>query len=131
VENAKDIGHGMTVAAVDDDPVIQELIRTTFTAIGAQVAAFSDGKDFLDMVKAGKAFDLIMLDLIMPQMGGFPVLAALQGLGVDTPVIVLSAVSQREAIVKAFQAGVKSYLVKPLQPAAIIKKAAEILRANF
>ncbi|HRZ66097.1 MAG TPA: hypothetical protein P5133_14290 [Spirochaetia bacterium] len=45
--------------------------------------------------------------------------------------IVLSAVSQREAVVRAFQAGVKSYLIKPLKPDQILRKTLEILKANF
>lgn len=131
VEDAHEIGKGLRIAVVDDDPVICELARTTFSSINAGVRDFGDGQAFLDALKAGEDFDLILLDLVMPRLGGFPVLAALQELGVDIPVIVLSAISQRDAIVKAFQAGVKSYLIKPLKPAALIKKAAETLRANF
>ncbi len=131
VDEASEAGKGMLIAIVDDDPVIQELIKTTFKAINADVQGFDNGKDFLDTLRGGKGFDLIFLDLVMPKLGGFPVLSSLQALDIDTPVIILSAISQREAIVKAFQAGVKSYLIKPLKPAAVIKKAAEILRANF
>jgi DNA-binding response OmpR family regulator len=73
----------------------------------------------------------VFLDLVMQNVGGFAVLSSLQAWDMDFPVIVLSAISQREAIVKAFQAGVKSYLIKPLKPSQVMKKAAEILRANF
>jgi CheY-like chemotaxis protein len=131
VEDAHEIGRGIHIAVVDDDPVICELAKTTFTSINAAVKEFRDGQAFLDALKAGDAFDLILLDLVMPKLGGFPVLDSLQEQGVETPVIVLSAISQRDAIVKAFQAGVKSYLIKPLKPASLIKKAAETLRANF
>jgi DNA-binding response OmpR family regulator len=64
-------------------------------------------------------------------VGGFSVLQSMEAWDIAVPVIVLSAVSQREAIVRAFQAGVKSYLIKPLKPASLVKKAAEVLRANF
>jgi CheY-like chemotaxis protein len=131
VEDAHGIGRGIHIAVVDDDPVICELAKTTFTSIEATVKEFRDGQAFLDALKAGDAFDLILLDLVMPKLGGFPVLDSLQERGIETPVIVLSAISQRDAIVKAFQAGVKSYLIKPLKPASLIKKAAETLGANF
>jgi CheY-like chemotaxis protein len=131
VENAAEAGAGLRIACVDDDPIIQELAKTTFKAINAEVVGFDDGKAFLDAINAGQTFDLILLDLLMPKVDGFGVLNAMRAVRLEIPVIVLSAVSQREAIVKAFQSGVKSYLVKPLNPSAIMKKAAEILRANF
>jgi CheY-like chemotaxis protein len=131
VDDAKEAGRGVAIAVVDDDPIILELVKTTFSTIAATVSAFGDGEEFLEAVKGGAAFDIVLLDLVMPKIGGFDVLSALDAWNIDFPVIVLSAVSQRESIVKAFQAGVKSYLVKPLNPASLVKKAAEILRANF
>jgi DNA-binding response OmpR family regulator len=50
---------------------------------------------------------------------------------IEQPVIVLSAVTQRESVIRAFQMGVKSYLIKPLKPDDIFKKSLEILKANF
>jgi CheY-like chemotaxis protein len=131
VEDAKEAGKGVAVAVVDDDPVIQELVRTTFSTLAARVDAFGDGEQFLEALKGGADYDLVLLDLVMPRVGGFAVLDSMQAWDIDAPVIVLSAVSQREAIVKAFQAGVKSYLIKPLKPESLVKKAAEVLRANF
>jgi DNA-binding response OmpR family regulator len=115
---------------VDDDFVIQELVKTTFGAISASVSAFQDGGAFVEAAKTA-AFDLVFLDLIMPGMDGFQVLARLRAEDIELPVIILSAVSQREAVMRAFQAGVKSYLIKPLKPDQILKKTLEILKANF
>jgi DNA-binding response OmpR family regulator len=68
---------------------------------------------------------------MMPKVDGFTVLKELRSRDIVQPVIVLSAVTQRDTVVKAFQSGIKSYLVKPLKPADILKKALEILRPNF
>jgi len=126
----KESGKGLRIAAVDDDFVIQELIKMTFTEVGATVTTFDDGADFLEV--AGKEdFDLVFLDLLMPKVSGFEVLAELKQRDIDLPIIVLSAVTKRDAVVKSFQSGVKSYLVKPLKPDAILKKAIEILKPNF
>jgi len=126
----KESGKGLRIAAVDDDFVIQELIKMTFTEVGATVTTFDDGSDFLEV--AGKEdFDLVFLDLLMPKVSGFEVLAELKQKDIDLPIIVLSAVTKRDAVVKSFQSGVKSYLVKPLKPDAILKKAIEILKPNF
>jgi len=123
-------GEGLVIAVVDDDFVIQELVKTTFSAIEASVSAFSDGREFMDNARA-RDWDLVFLDLLMPGMDGFEVLKRLRGEGNDVPVIILSAVTQREAVVKTMEAGVKSYLVKPLKPDQIMKKTLEILKANF
>lgn len=130
MEAAKDLGSGLEIAVVDDDFVIQELLKTTFGAIKATVSTFSNGRVFLDAVRS-RVFDLVFLDLRMPEVDGFGVLAELRAQDLDMPIIVLSAVTQRESVVKAFQAGVKSYLVKPLKPEHILKKTLEILKANF
>ncbi|HUX41848.1 MAG TPA: response regulator [Rectinemataceae bacterium] len=123
-------GQGLVIAVVDDDFVIQELVKTTFGAINASVSAFSDGREFIDNARA-KDWDLVFLDLLMPGMDGFEVLKRLRSEENDVPIIILSAVTQREAVVKAMEAGVRSYLVKPLRPDQIMKKTLEILKANF
>jgi CheY-like chemotaxis protein len=130
LESLRETGKGLSIAVVDDDFVIQELVKTTFGAISASVAAFNDGADFLEAVKT-RSFDLVFLDILMPEIDGFQVLERLSADEIEVPVIVLSAVSQREAVMRALQAGVRSYLVKPLKPDQILKKTLEILKANF
>lgn len=129
-EQARELGKGLDIAAVDDDFVIQELLKTTFGSINARVSCFPNGRAFLDAVRS-RVFDLVFLDLRMPELDGFGVLRELHAMDLEMPIIVLSAVTQREAVVKAFKAGVKSYLVKPLKPEQILMKTLEILKANF
>lgn len=130
IEAAKDLGKDLSIAVVDDDFVIQELLKTTFELINATVTTFSNGREFLDAVRS-RVFDLVFLDLRMPELDGFGVLAELRAQDLEMPIIVLSAVTQRESVVKAFKGGVKSYLVKPLKPEQILRKTLEILKANF
>ncbi len=129
-ERIQELGKGLEIAVVDDDFVIQELLKTTFGAIQATVTSFSNGRSFLDAVRS-RVFDLVFLDLRMPEVDGFGVLTELHAQDLEMPIIVLSAVTQREAVVKAFKAGVKSYLIKPLKPDQILIKTLEILKANF
>lgn len=126
----KEYVKNLKIAIVDDDFVIQELIRNTFETLGAQVRIFSDGEEYL-RVAGTEELDLVFLDLMMPKVDGFTVLRELRARDIDQTVIVLSAVTQREAVVKAFQGGIKSYLVKPLKPQDILKKTIEILKPNF
>jgi DNA-binding response OmpR family regulator len=130
IESMREAGKGLSIAVVDDDFVIQELIKTTFGAISASVSAFQDGREFVEAAKV-KSFDLVFLDILMPSMDGFQVLSRLRAEDIELPIIILSAVSQREAVMRAFHAGVRSYLIKPLKPDQILKKTLEILKANF
>jgi CheY-like chemotaxis protein len=130
IEAMREAGKGLSIAVVDDDFVIQELVKTTFGAISASVSAYQDGREFVEAAKV-KSFDLVFLDILMPGMDGFQVLSRLRAEDIELPIIILSAVSQREAVMRAFHAGVRSYLIKPLKPDQILKKTLEILRANF
>jgi DNA-binding response OmpR family regulator len=127
-EAVREAIQNLAFAVVDDDMIIRELIKNTFQKTGAQVRAFSEGGEFL---AAAENFDLVFLDLIMPGTDGFAVLEALKSRANRPPVIVLSSVTQRDTMIRTFQMGVKSYLVKPLKPDDIFKKAVEILQPNF
>jgi DNA-binding response OmpR family regulator len=130
MEEIKESVQNLRVAAIDDDFIIQELIKNTFQQTGATVKTFSDGGEFIAVLDT-EEFDIAFLDLMMPKIDGFEVLKVLQTRDIRYPIIVLSAVTQRETVIKAFQLGIKSYLVKPLKPEDIFKKSMEILKANF
>ncbi len=131
LETLRETGKGLDIAVVDDDFVIQELIKTSFGAISARVTPYSEGRSFLEAMRNGASYDLVFLDILMPGMNGYEVLDGLRAGEIDVPVIILSALGQKEAVLKAFQRGVKSYLIKPLKPEQILRKALEILKANF
>ncbi|MDR1903143.1 MAG: response regulator [Treponema sp.] len=120
----------MHIAVVDDDFVIQELIRNTFKETGALIHSYSNGAEYLASL-GGAKFDLIFLDIMMPQVDGFQVLNTLRNRGIQQSIIVLSAVTQRETVIKAFKMGIKSYLIKPLKPDEIFRKSIEILKPHF
>ncbi|MDR2094617.1 MAG: response regulator [Treponema sp.] len=120
----------MHIAVVDDDFVIHELIRSTFKETGALVFSYFNGEEYL--ANLGRIrFDLIFLDIMMPKADGFQVLRTLEERGLQQPIIVLTAVTQREMVIKAFKMGIKSYLIKPLKPDEIFKKSIEILKPHF
>jgi DNA-binding response OmpR family regulator len=129
-ENTAEMFEGLAVAVVDDDFVIRELIKNTFSKAGSVVTAFPDGREFIAALENSR-FDLVFLDIVMPRMDGFAVLRELKDRNISMPVIVLSAVHQRETVIRAFQMGIKSYLAKPLKPGDLLKKSMEILRVNF
>ena len=124
------VGHDIRIAVVDDDVVIRSVLAKTFQTIHATVDQFESGMDFLPRGLGG-TYDLVFLDLLMPVMNGFEVLIKMKENDITTPVIVLSAISQRDAVLKVLSAGVKSYMIKPLKPDALLKKAIEVLQATI
>lgn len=118
------------VAVVDDDVVIQELVSTVFSETAWNLRSFSNGREFLEALKE-QQFDLIFLDLMMPEVDGFQVLQQLSNDGVETPVIVFSALSKKETVIKAVGYGIMSYMIKPLKPEQLMKKAEEVLNTSF
>ncbi len=118
------------VAVVDDDMVIQELVKTVFSDTSWKLSTFNNGKEFVEKLD-GAHYDLIFLDLMMPEMNGFQVLEYLSKEDVDIPVIVFSALSKKETVVKAVGFGINTYLIKPLKPEQLLRKAAEVLSTSF
>ena len=119
-----------TIAIVDDDVVIQELVKTVFEVTGWKIEVFKNGLEFTEKLKPD-SFDLIFLDLLMPQMNGFQVLQHMKQEKIATPVIVFSALTRKETVTKAVGFGVKSYLIKPLKPEQLLLKATEAIHTNF
>lgn len=121
---------GANVAVVDDDIVIQELMKTVLAETSWNVTVFNNGREFIRVVDK-ESFDVVFLDLMMPEMNGFQVLQHLRQVGKEFPIIVFSALSKKETVVKAVSYGINSYMIKPLKPEKILRKALEILNANF
>ena len=124
------LGDTVHISIVDDDIVIQELIKTAFADTNARIETYGNGRLFLDSADGYKS-DLVFLDLMMPELNGFQVLQKLQEDGVRLPIIVLSALTKRETVLEALKMGVSSYMTKPLNVQAIRTKATEILQMNF
>ena len=88
----------LRVMVADDDPLAQDLMRATLTAIGVQAQVFSSGEQALEAI-AEQAPDALILDLMMPGMNGFDVLAALKQMpaGRSVPVFVWTSMSLSDA----------------------------------
>jgi CheY-like chemotaxis protein len=100
------------IMVVDDEANIRELLTQEFTEAGYQVTTASNGREALARVRADRP-DLIVLDVMMPEMNGFDVAAVLKNdpATMDIPIIILSIVQDRE---RGFRIGVDRYLTKPI-----------------
>jgi adenylate cyclase len=106
-----------SVLVVDDDPVSRLSLTGSLERRGLQVTAAEDGAKALALVRA-KAFDLILLDVVMPQMDGYGVLEQLKA-DPDlrhTPVIMVTSVDDMDSAVRCIELGADDYLSKPIDP---------------
>lgn len=103
-----------SVLVVDDQPANLQLVGSQLAAAGFDVMPARSGAQALARIQAQRP-DLMLLDLLMPEMDGFEVLARLRADPqlAALPVIVLTALQQRELLERAFEAGAVDFLTKP------------------
>src|SRR5438270_2274341 len=110
-----------TILVVDDDPVQRRLLETAIGRSGMSVVTAPGGQPALDLINGprGEQITLMLLDLVMPDMGGLDVLAKLRPTNPDLPIIVLTAKGGIDSAVEAMRAGANDFLVKPTSPERI------------
>ena len=109
-----------TVLIVDDDPTQRRLVQGVLEREGFTVAHAETGEAAIDRLMAGAAADVVMLDLVMPGLGGLGALKEMRGRGFGQPVVVLTATGGIDTVVQAMQAGAQDFFVKPASPERIM-----------
>lgn len=115
-----------TVLIVDDDPNISELLRLYFSKDGFDVLICYTGDEVLDMFHTSSP-DVIVLDLMLPGMGGFDVLRALRKES-DVPILILTARGDTLDKVVGLELGADDYIEKPFEPKELIARVKAVLR---
>ncbi len=108
---------GGYLLVVDDDPMNRGILARHLQRQGHQVAVAENGRQALEMVGT-HAFDLVLLDVMMPEMDGYEVLQRLKRdqASQHIPVIVISALDEIESAVLCIEMGAEDYLPKPFSP---------------
>jgi len=106
------MGGKLKIILVEDDVSFAELLANRLEEFGFQVEHYEDGASFLDLKPSGH---LILLDLMLPNLDGFRVLEVLRHRKDRTPVIVVSARSAEEDVVKALELGAADYVLNQLE----------------
>jgi two-component system, NtrC family, sensor kinase len=102
---------------VEDDAANRDLLRRRLEREGHWVQEAGNGMEALQQLESG-AFDLMLLDVIMPEMDGYEVLARLKQNPslCDLPVIMISALDEARSVVRCIEMGAEDYLAKPFDP---------------
>ncbi|MDH3291631.1 MAG: protein kinase [Gemmatimonadota bacterium] len=105
------------VLVVDDDEDNREVLRRRLERNGYQVGCAEDGSRALEMLTE-QAYDLVLLDVMMPQLDGYQVLERMKGTPAtrDIPVIMISALDDVSSVVRCIERGAEDYLPKPFDP---------------
>lgn len=121
-----------TVLVVDDDPTQRRLLEAVVSRHGYDVEIAKGGEDAIAFMQSDKAaaVDLILLDLVMPDLDGFEVLQQVKSRRPDLPTIVLTAQSSIEIIVRVMQAGAADFIRKPASPERLLVSMENALKMN-
>ena len=113
------------ILVVEDDASISNLIRTTLQGEGYLCTCALDGKRGADLIDGGH-WDLILLDLMLPEISGYDLLEYIRP--TETPVIIISAMGQVQDRIRGLKMGADDYLVKPFQIGELVARVESVLR---
>ncbi|NOD87449.1 MULTISPECIES: response regulator transcription factor CtrA [unclassified Ruegeria] len=119
----------MRVLLVEDDPTTSKSIELMLTHANLNVYATDLGEEGIDLAKLYD-YDLILLDLNLPDMNGHEVLRQLRIARVETPILILSGADDTESKIKGFGFGADDYLTKPFHREELVARIHAIIRRS-
>ncbi len=119
----------MRVLLVEDDPTTSRSIEMMLTHANLNVYATDLGEEGIDLAKLYD-YDLILLDLNLPDMEGYEVLRQLRLARIDTPILILTGSDDTESKIKGFGFGADDYLTKPFHREELVARIHAIIRRS-
>jgi DNA-binding response OmpR family regulator len=117
----------MKILIVEDEQHIAEGLRFNLEVENFEVEVANDGKNALEILENTK-FDAIVLDVMLPEIGGFEVAKTLRSREDFTPILMLTALNKPEQVLLGFEAGTDDYLSKPFELAIFLARLKGLLR---
>jgi two-component system copper resistance phosphate regulon response regulator CusR len=117
----------MKLLVVEDETKTANFLKRGFSEAGFVVSVAPDGIDARRQIEAG-SFDLIVLDIMLPGVDGWDTLKWLRGVGLGTPVLILTARDEVTDRVRGLELGADDYLVKPFAFSELLARVRTILR---
>lgn len=120
----------MKILIVEDEKILNNTINKSLKDAGYEVESVFDGFDAMEMIEI-ESYDLIVLDLNLPNMDGMEILKNLRKEDVETKVLILSARSQIQDKVEGLDAGANDFLQKPFHLDELKARVRSLTRRNF
>lgn len=119
---------GAAILVADDDPDVIRIVDAALRGGGHYTTLTFDGAAALAALEAARP-DVLILDLMMPKLGGFDLLTRLhRSAGTRPRIVVLSARGREEDVMRAFELGADDYITKPFNPQELLARIARLLR---
>ena len=119
----------MRLLLVEDEPDIQSFLQSSLKEAGYEVAAAIDGKTAEQLAVDGK-FDILIVDLGLPDVDGITLILKLRQMGVSAPVLILSARRSVDDRVRGLEQGGDDYLTQPFALAELLARLRNLLKRN-
>jgi PAS domain S-box-containing protein len=120
---------GFRLLIVEDNQDVQDLLCDILTYAGADLDRASNGKAAVEKIQNGK-FDVVFMDVQMPEMNGYQAVTMLRATGCTTPIVALTAFASTDAQSRCFNAGFTDVLYKPFDKNELIQMALKCLNPN-
>lgn len=122
---------GARVLVVDDNEMNRDMLSRRLLRLNYEVLMAEDGEQALSMVRE-QSFDLVLLDIMMPNISGYEVLERMKADDATKhiPVIMISAVDDLDSVVRCIELGAEDYLFKPFNPVLLKARVGASLRRN-
>jgi two-component system OmpR family response regulator len=117
----------LKVLVVDDEPNIRDLLSASLRFAGHQVAVSPNGTDAINKIIEIQP-DIVLLDVMLPDISGFGVTKKIRGMGIDTPILFLTARDDTEDKVTGLTVGGDDYVTKPFSLDEIMARISAIIR---
>src|ERR671932_1124216 len=121
------------VFVVEDDPAVRDVVEHALVRAGMEVKELGDGEKALEHLRGAEPFDLLILDVMLPEMDGISLCRQLRegGAGpafIDVPVIMLTARDDETSVVVGLEVGADDYVTKPFRPRELVSRVRAHLR---
>ncbi len=119
----------MKVLLIEDESKVANFISMGLHEEGYSVDMAADGRKGLQFINES-SYDIILLDLMIPEIDGLEVLKTMRDRGIDTPVLIITAKSSKEDVVKGLDTGSDDYLTKPFSFDELLARIRALLRRS-
>ena len=121
------------VCVVEDDLAVRDVVEHALVREGMEVKALGDGETALEHLRGAEPFDLVILDVMLPEMDGISLCRELREGGAgqaltDVPVIMLTARDDETSVVVGLEVGADDYVTKPFRPRELVSRVRAHLR---